>query len=379
MHLSSMQRVRWFEQTYARAAGKHPQSVLDVGCCGAGATYRDIFGGEGYSYTGIDVIPGPNVDIVLEHPYNYGVFADGSFDVVLSGQAFEHMEFFWFAAAEMARVLAPGGLLCIVAPWGYATHRHPVDTYRFNCDGMIAVARYAALEPLHASTHMQPAGRPEGWAVDAQLADSMLVARKPPDWKGCVDPKTYRYAAADVAELSRGFAEIPATGAVLALYPVSLSRERAAPDRQSGGRGHVIFGAGAMGKKVCADLERAGMRVPAFCDNHPSRKGTVVQGRPVFEPAEALRRYPGAAVVVATQFGEFLRDMLRELAGHGVDSCFAAVEHKSGLLDALLLRSRNDPDVLGGATAGMPTLLWHNEDDGNFVYKESVRKSDNDA
>jgi len=37
----------------------------------------------------------------------------GSQDVVVSGQTFEHMEFFWAGLQRMERVLKPGGLLSV--------------------------------------------------------------------------------------------------------------------------------------------------------------------------------------------------------------------------------------------------------------------------
>ncbi len=64
----------------------------------------------------MDIQEGPNVDIVVSDIYNWIEIEDSSFDVVISGQAFEHMEFFWKAIKEIERILKPGGLCCIIAP-----------------------------------------------------------------------------------------------------------------------------------------------------------------------------------------------------------------------------------------------------------------------
>lgn len=67
------------------------------------------------AYTGVDVRPGANVDRVMTAPYRVPV-KSSSADVVLSGQAFEHIPFFWASMLEIARVLKPGGLAFVTAP-----------------------------------------------------------------------------------------------------------------------------------------------------------------------------------------------------------------------------------------------------------------------
>lgn len=74
---------------------------------------------------------GPNVDVVLKNPYDWDAIESDSFDLVISGQAFEHIEFFWKTMEEMTRVLKKDGLLCLIAPNGFGEHRYPVDCYRF--------------------------------------------------------------------------------------------------------------------------------------------------------------------------------------------------------------------------------------------------------
>ena len=70
---------------------------------------------DNWKYRGMDIQEGPNVDIVVSDIYNWIEIEDSSFDVVISGQAFEHMEFFWKAIKEIERILKPGGLCCIIA------------------------------------------------------------------------------------------------------------------------------------------------------------------------------------------------------------------------------------------------------------------------
>lgn len=176
MHPSSILRMEWFVNDYATKAPAGNLKVLDVGSYDVNGSYRPLFNDSRFKYTGLDMAAGPNVDIALENPYDWSALETDSYDCVISGQAFEHIEFFWVTMAEMTRVLKPGGLLCLIAPNGFAEHRYPVDCYRFFTDGMIALARYCQLDVLHAHTNCGPTGD-DNWVSDT-AADSMLVARK---------------------------------------------------------------------------------------------------------------------------------------------------------------------------------------------------------
>lgn len=176
MHKSSMLRMQWFVDNYASKITKNNLKVLDVGSYGVNGTYRSLFNDSKYHYVGLDMENGPNVDIVLENPYDWDTIETDSFDIVISGQAFEHIEFFWKTMEEMTRVLKEDGLLCIIAPQGFKEHRFPVDCYRFFSDGMISLARYVGLEPLHAHTNSAPSTYDADWY--SEHADSMLIAKK---------------------------------------------------------------------------------------------------------------------------------------------------------------------------------------------------------
>jgi SAM-dependent methyltransferase len=190
MHNSSLLRMQWFVENFANTIEKDNLSVLDVGSYDVNGSYKQFFEKPRYAYTGLDMESGPNVDIVLETPYNWQSINDDTFDIVISGQAFEHIEFFWITLDEMTRVLKKDGLLCIIVPNGFGEHRYPVDCYRFFTDGMISMGRYVSLDILHAHTNAAPSYTSHEWYSEF-CADSMLVARKPyagnavhPDFKG---------------------------------------------------------------------------------------------------------------------------------------------------------------------------------------------------
>ena len=194
MHVSSILRMRWFVENYASKINKSEVKVLDVGSYDVNGSYKHLFKNEKFNYIGLDMEDGPNVDLVLKNPYDWDTIETDSFDIVISGQAFEHIEFFWKTMEEITRVVRKDGLLCVIAPNGFGEHRFPVDCYRFFTDGMLALARYVQVEPLHAHTNCAPNIRGRAW-YSKKSADSMLIARKP--YAGAVrhpDFKTYRCA-----------------------------------------------------------------------------------------------------------------------------------------------------------------------------------------
>ena len=150
MHASSLENMQRCYDFYVAARQVAPGeklTVVEIGSEEFNGAYRDIFAGERFAYIGCDRAPGPGVDIVLDDPYKLPL-ADGSADIVLSGQMLEHCEFFWLSFGEMLRVLKPDGYLFLIAPSGGPIHNYPVDCYRFYPDAYKALARHAGCQLL---------------------------------------------------------------------------------------------------------------------------------------------------------------------------------------------------------------------------------------
>jgi len=75
----------------------------------------------------------------------------------------------------------------------------------------------------------------------------------------------------------------------------------------------LILGTGHLGQWALGGLRQAGIEPPAFCDNNSRIWGTRIEGIPVLGPAEALARYPNAAVIVAIYNSTAPQNQLREL------------------------------------------------------------------
>lgn len=159
MHESCLDKVRIFIDEYLGEYKEKDLSVLDVGSMTAidsQKSHRPLIADTHWKYTGLDIEPGPNVDVVPGDPYDWMEIPDNNFDVVLCSQVFEHIEFIWISILEISRVLKPNGLACIIAPSAGTVHRHPYDCWRYYPDGLQALAKYADLRVLESDIQKNP-------------------------------------------------------------------------------------------------------------------------------------------------------------------------------------------------------------------------------
>lgn len=126
-------------------------SVLDVGSFNINGSFREPCEAAGGLYVGLDIVPGRGVDIVVEDPYWWPV-EDSSFDVVVSGNTFEHIRQPWQTILEMKRALKRGGKMCIIAPSQGPRHDHPVDCWRMFPEALESLAEWAELKVIGLGT-----------------------------------------------------------------------------------------------------------------------------------------------------------------------------------------------------------------------------------
>jgi SAM-dependent methyltransferase len=172
VHASSYRKMELFVETYLAPARDEPLEIVDFGSQQVNPlslTYKTLLDRSPWRYRGLDIADGHNVDIRVDDAYDWSEVASDSVDVVVSGQALEHVEFFWASAFEIGRVLKPGGLAMLIAPSGGYEHRFPLDCWRYYTDGMRALAAYLRFELIDAFTD---------WGNEV-WEDSVLVVRKP--------------------------------------------------------------------------------------------------------------------------------------------------------------------------------------------------------
>ena len=137
MHNTSYKLMEKAVDTYLKSDDR--LRILDVGSYNVNGTYKPLFNQLLWVYEGLDIRPGPNVDIVMDTEGVWENIPDASYDVVISGQCLEHCERPWVIAEAIARVCKIDGLAFITAPWNHHIHRHPMDCWRILPDGMTAL------------------------------------------------------------------------------------------------------------------------------------------------------------------------------------------------------------------------------------------------
>lgn len=108
------------------------KDVLEVGSYNVNGSVREILEPLGpRSYTGIDVVSGPGVDVVCPAENIKKHFEDREWDIVISTEMLEHAENWRTVVEQMRRAVRPGGLLLVTARGpGFAYH-NPPDHWRF--------------------------------------------------------------------------------------------------------------------------------------------------------------------------------------------------------------------------------------------------------
>ena len=173
MHQSAMVRMSWFVDNYVKGRGK--VRVLDVGSYNVNGCMRPLFDGTEAEYVGLDIEAGPNVDVVMNEPYNWDNIPDSSFDFVISANAFEHIEYPWLTIKLIYSKLKQGGIACIHAPLSIGEHRFPVDCYRYYPDGFRALAKWAGFQVISATVGGVPSLEvPKSWLDN----DTLMVIIK---------------------------------------------------------------------------------------------------------------------------------------------------------------------------------------------------------
>lgn len=88
------------------------------------------------SYTGLDVLPGYNVDVVGDAHRLSSYFQKSTFDYIYSTAVFEHLAMPWLVAEEISKVLKVGGLAGIETHFSHSEHEAPWHFFQFNEHGL---------------------------------------------------------------------------------------------------------------------------------------------------------------------------------------------------------------------------------------------------
>ncbi len=91
MHVSALKSFIDFKEKYLKSIDGEIK-VVEIGSQSVNQSIKDLLDKK-FKYTGVDIIAGENVDLVLKDPYKLP-FENNSVDVVVSISTFEHTDFF---------------------------------------------------------------------------------------------------------------------------------------------------------------------------------------------------------------------------------------------------------------------------------------------
>jgi SAM-dependent methyltransferase len=168
-------------------------AVLEIGARVVGpysSLYAERFAPE-CRFIGADIHAAPGVDLVVDAHRLSRRVKPGSLGGVFSLAVMEHLAAPWVVAAEINRVLQPGGLTLHLMPQAYPAHQMPNDFWRMSDDGLkvlfgpatgFEVVEAGMAEPVQI---MPPAGTRYGAFLQFPLyhayAASFILARKVAD------------------------------------------------------------------------------------------------------------------------------------------------------------------------------------------------------
>ena len=146
-----------------RDLGLADRGALEVGSYDVNGGIRSLFTGE---FTGVDVVDGPGVDLVVEQGGRLP-FDDATFDVVVSTEMLEHDLRPWRTLAEMRRVAATGAPLLLTCRGynesGSFPFHNPPDRWRYSDDALRALLEDAGWSV----GSIEADGQAHGWFVGA--------------------------------------------------------------------------------------------------------------------------------------------------------------------------------------------------------------------
>lgn len=120
-------------ENFVRLLGQLPSgTVLELGSRARSAVTRRHRIPEQLNYVGVDVMAGPNVDVVADAHELAGVLGEETFVAAFSTSVFEHLAMPWKVVLELNRVLVCGGLVYTATHQTFPLHDEPWDFWRYS-------------------------------------------------------------------------------------------------------------------------------------------------------------------------------------------------------------------------------------------------------
>lgn len=106
------QILYWLESLPLHSLG----NVLEIGSWDVNGSPRTPLMPLAKSWTGVDLLPGPSVDVVMDAKQFLSKVDKGQFDTVVACEVYEHDPRFWETNEAVKRILPKGGIYIITSP-----------------------------------------------------------------------------------------------------------------------------------------------------------------------------------------------------------------------------------------------------------------------
>lgn len=130
---------RMFPEFCERLKTMPPGRLLEIGSRARSGISRRDAAPAGWDYVGMDILEGPNVDVVGDAHRLSQLLPHASFDAAMSLAVFEHLAMPWKVALELNRVLKPGAIAFIQTHQSFPMHEVPWDFWRISADAWPAL------------------------------------------------------------------------------------------------------------------------------------------------------------------------------------------------------------------------------------------------
>jgi SAM-dependent methyltransferase len=129
--------------------------ILEVGSkeYGSTSTFRKMYPGQ--EYVGLDMAPGEGVDVVADLTQSVGSLPENHFPLAICVSVLEHVAKPWLFAANLTRLVRPGGKVYMSVPWVWRYHAYPDDYFRFSHRGIMSLFEEFEWSNLYYSTSAQ--------------------------------------------------------------------------------------------------------------------------------------------------------------------------------------------------------------------------------
>lgn len=120
---------RWTEFLSAKY-NKPDTEILEVGSRRVTGAQLENFFSKAH-YTGFDIHPGENVDVVGD-AHKLSTYFDKQFDLIFSSAVFEHLAMPWIVSREIIKLLKLSGSVFVETHYSFSSHERPWHFFQFS-------------------------------------------------------------------------------------------------------------------------------------------------------------------------------------------------------------------------------------------------------